>query len=382
MPGDDQIPEPMADDSTPGGLSRRRLLGGAAAGGAALLGVGHERRSGRGRDHVHHRQQAAEGAGQLRHRPHHRGDHGEPLVRPLPRVGEGGGRSQGQAEVQGRARAWPIRSGTSTRSPGDPYHDPNHSHAGGLAELNGGRATVGCWPTTTTSTRSATTGTPTSTSTGGPRRTGPSATGSSRRSSGPTYPNRFYTHSAQTDRITNTTAVATMPTIWDSPGHGRARRALLLLRPAVHRPLRRQVRLDQPPDRGLLHRLQQRQPGRRHLHRPPLLHHSQRGPVRRPPARRHPARPVVPQPDLPGRDLRAAVVDDPPGHHLRRVGRLLRPRRPGRGARRRARERPAGLPHPDAAHRSPGPTPQRVAPGVRPHVDPQVHRVALRPARR
>ena len=33
---------------------------------------------------------------------------------------------------------------------------------------------------------------------------------------GPTYPNRVYTHSAQTDRITNTTAVATMPTIWDS----------------------------------------------------------------------------------------------------------------------------------------------------------------------
>ena len=32
---------------------------------------------------------------------------------------------------------------------------------------------------------------------------------------GPTYPNRFYQHSAQTDRQENTTATATMPTIWD-----------------------------------------------------------------------------------------------------------------------------------------------------------------------
>jgi phospholipase C len=30
-----------------------------------------------------------------------------------------------------------------------------------------------------------------------------------------TYPNRFYQHAAQTDRIHNSTAVATMPTIWD-----------------------------------------------------------------------------------------------------------------------------------------------------------------------
>jgi phospholipase C len=30
-----------------------------------------------------------------------------------------------------------------------------------------------------------------------------------------TYPNRFYQHSAQTDRVHNSTDVATMPTIWD-----------------------------------------------------------------------------------------------------------------------------------------------------------------------
>jgi phospholipase C len=33
---------------------------------------------------------------------------------------------------------------------------------------------------------------------------------------GPTYPNRFYTHSAATDRISNTTTQSTMATIWDS----------------------------------------------------------------------------------------------------------------------------------------------------------------------
>jgi phospholipase C len=32
---------------------------------------------------------------------------------------------------------------------------------------------------------------------------------------GPTYPNRFYTHAAQTDRISNTSTTSTLPTIWD-----------------------------------------------------------------------------------------------------------------------------------------------------------------------
>jgi phospholipase C len=32
---------------------------------------------------------------------------------------------------------------------------------------------------------------------------------------GPTFPNRLFLHSAQTDRLTNTLALATMPTIWD-----------------------------------------------------------------------------------------------------------------------------------------------------------------------
>jgi phospholipase C len=32
---------------------------------------------------------------------------------------------------------------------------------------------------------------------------------------GPTYPNRFFQHAAQTDRLDNTTAMSTMPTIWD-----------------------------------------------------------------------------------------------------------------------------------------------------------------------
>jgi phospholipase C len=33
---------------------------------------------------------------------------------------------------------------------------------------------------------------------------------------GPTYPNRFYTHSAATDRISNSFTTSTLPTIWDS----------------------------------------------------------------------------------------------------------------------------------------------------------------------
>jgi phospholipase C len=33
---------------------------------------------------------------------------------------------------------------------------------------------------------------------------------------GPTYPNRFYTHAAATDRISNTSATSNLPTIWDT----------------------------------------------------------------------------------------------------------------------------------------------------------------------
>ncbi len=32
---------------------------------------------------------------------------------------------------------------------------------------------------------------------------------------GPTYPNRFFQHAAQTDRLDNTTTISTVPTIWD-----------------------------------------------------------------------------------------------------------------------------------------------------------------------
>ena len=32
---------------------------------------------------------------------------------------------------------------------------------------------------------------------------------------GPTFPNRFYVHAGQTDRISNTSTIATLPTIWD-----------------------------------------------------------------------------------------------------------------------------------------------------------------------
>jgi phospholipase C len=32
---------------------------------------------------------------------------------------------------------------------------------------------------------------------------------------GPTYPNRFYQHAGQTDRLTNTSTTSTLPTIWD-----------------------------------------------------------------------------------------------------------------------------------------------------------------------
>ncbi len=37
---------------------------------------------------------------------------------------------------------------------------------------------------------------------------------------GPTYPNRFYMHSGQSDRLSNTSTVSTLPTIWDRAADG------------------------------------------------------------------------------------------------------------------------------------------------------------------
>jgi phospholipase C len=46
---------------------------------------------------------------------------------------------------------------------------------------------------------------------------------------GPTFPNRVFQHAAQTDRISNTLDISTLPTIWDTPRCGRCDQQVLLL---------------------------------------------------------------------------------------------------------------------------------------------------------
>ena len=48
-----------------------------------------------------------------------------------------------------------------------------------------------------------------------------------------TFPNRFCMHAGQTDRIANTFATSTLPTIWDLLRGGRSRGPVLLQRCAV-----------------------------------------------------------------------------------------------------------------------------------------------------
>ena len=214
MPGDNEIPATTADEDGGEGLSlsRRRLLGGAAAGGAALLAsstqVG--------------RAAAATTASKLPRVPAASGIDHIVVVTMENRsfdhyLGWVPGADGPRAKQKYRDASnvahpiWHLDSFT-----GDAFHDPNHSHVGGVAELNGGACdgwllapnndiySIGYYRDSDLDFY---------------RGAAPYWTVCDRFFAsilGPTYPNRFYTHSAQTDRITNTPAVATMPTIWDS----------------------------------------------------------------------------------------------------------------------------------------------------------------------
>ena len=132
-------------------------------------------------------------AGALRHRPRRRRDDGEPLVRPLPRL----------APRRRRQAGGPDATPTPTASPhptfplapdfqGCSYHDPDHSYDGARVEWNNGACDGWLRAGRTTSSRSATTASTTCRSSARPRPRSRPATASSRRSSAPTFPNRFY----------------------------------------------------------------------------------------------------------------------------------------------------------------------------------------------
>jgi phospholipase C len=95
------------------------------------------------------------------------------------------------------------------------YADPDHSYEGGRIELNGGRCDG--WLKAGENDELAV-GYYTQADLGFLGQAAPAWTVCDRYFSAvmaETYPNRFYMHAAQTDRLHNSTAKATMPTIWD-----------------------------------------------------------------------------------------------------------------------------------------------------------------------
>ena len=217
------------------------------------------------------------------------------------------------------------------------------------------------------------------------RRTGPRATATSRRSWPPTYPNRFYMHAAQTDRLHNgDVGLTTLPTIWD-----RLADAGLIAQVLLHR-RSRSSRCGVAKYLSISHkypdvprRLRERRPARG-LVRRSQLHQRRAGHCRRrPSALRHPCRPGLPQPDLRGDHEQHGVEATPCSSSTttsgagssttsrRGMGRDADPDAPAARLPRACRR--------DLAVRA---SPPRRAPDVRPHVDPQDDRVAVgsRPA--
>ena len=160
--------------------------------------------------------------------------------------------------------------------------------------------------------------------------------------------------------------MSTLPTIWDSLEAAGPERALLLLRRPVHRAL------GWPLTPTSASRTPTSSPRAAAAACPEVsfvdprfVDHGERPAVRRPPARRHPSRPALPQRGLPGRHEQPELGHHRLRDHLRRVGRLLRSRRPEGGARRRSdatvcaasgsrrsssARSPGGTPSPDARY--------------------------------
>ena len=381
MPGDHEITGPNADEATTEGLSRRRLLGGAAAGGAALLVVGSQ--IGRAAAAT-----TSTAASKLPRVPANSGIDHVIVVTMENRSfdhylgwvqGADGPRAkQKYRDAAGVAHPiWHLDSFT-----GEGYHDPNHSHVGGVAELNGGACdgwlvapnndlySIGYYRDTDLDFyRGAA---PLLDRLRPVLRVDPRADLPQPllHALGPDRPH--HEHQRGRDHADDLGLA----------GHRGSRRALLLLRPAVRRPLRRQVRVDQPSDRRLLHRLQRRATWPTSPTSTPASSPRPTGPraTTTPTptsgsASRSSTRSTRPSPPGPqwANTLLVITYDEWGGFFDHVVPGVAPDVVPENGQR--------GLPHPDAAHRSPGAPPQRVAPHVRPHVDPQVHRVAVRPAR-
>ena len=180
-------------------ITRRRVLGAAAAGASALAVSG----TGLGRAAAAVATNPLRGGvparpGRVGDRTRRRRDDGEPVVRPHARLAPGrrGRPDRRYRDLDGvRHDTWHLDTFT-----GEGFHDPEPLVQRRPQEFNDGTVTAGSRRPTTTSTRSATTRPTISTFY---RNAAPYWTVCDHFFAsimGPTYPNRFYMHTAQTDR--------------------------------------------------------------------------------------------------------------------------------------------------------------------------------------
>ncbi len=254
------------------------------------------------------------------------------------------------------------------------YHDPDHTHEGGLIQYNGGKCDGFL--------RSGSTdlfaiGYYTQKDLPFLGRAAPYWTVCDRYFSpimGSTEPNRLYLHTGMTDRMINSWGPSTLPTIWDRLAARRLRGAYYVGNLSFLSPHwgDKYDRITYPYSRFLADCRSGDLPERR-----------VRGAglwwERRPPEHRHPRRRVVPERGLPSRDDEPGLAPDAARDHVRRMGWLLRPCAAAARARRRSSSCAARFSRPlppDLAFRSP---PLRRAWDVRPCLDPEADRVALAP---
>jgi hypothetical protein len=151
-----------------------------------------------------------------------RGGHdGEPVVRPLSRLAARCRRAPGRSGLQGRGRRSPQHV-PALGVPGCGHPDPDHSWTGGRTEYNSGACDG--WLRAGTNDEFAI-GYYEAADLAFYGHAAPYWTVCDRYFAAimaETYPNRFYLHAGQTDRLTNDggPTISTLPTIWDRLSHG------------------------------------------------------------------------------------------------------------------------------------------------------------------
>ena len=207
--------EAEATTDRPGTISRRTVLGAAAVGWARAPGGSAPPAWARPAALGLATRPTCGSAGAERDRPHRRGHDGEPLLRPHAGLAARSERRPGRASPSPTTAACPTDL-APRHLPGPPVRR-SRPLLRGRADRVEPRAVrrLAARRGPTTCSRSGTTPATTSPSTASWRRTGSTCDAFHASIMVPTFPNRLYMHTAQTDRISNTATLSALPTIWE-----------------------------------------------------------------------------------------------------------------------------------------------------------------------